>query len=28
LLQAADQTQAANLVKALLDPQLFSTFVT
>jgi hydroxymethylpyrimidine pyrophosphatase-like HAD family hydrolase len=27
LLQAADQTQAANLVRALLDPQLFSTFV-
>jgi hypothetical protein len=27
LLQAADQTQAANLVRALFDPELFSTFV-
>jgi hypothetical protein len=27
LLQAADQTQAANLARALFDPELFSTFV-
>jgi len=27
LLQAADQTPAGNLIRALFDPELFSTFV-